>query len=522
MRAQRRVSVLVACLVSMAMGNEQIDKDLQSVDCDTFTDCNSCAGATSWSGTACRWCPYPGDNSCHAYGSLVNPCSDDDQVTSVDTCAAKIAPKQVHIALAGEDVGSGMSVMWQTYLKSDSPTVRWGTSASDMSNTEAGSTNWYYEEGSYNHVAVLSGLSPGTTYWYQAGDSSVDSYSETFSFTTPKATADSPLKVAVVGDMGRAQFESGDVIASLSSHAANNSYDFLWFLGDIGYADDSFIHSGSYVQFDYENAYNEFMDQIEPFAATKPMMVLPGNHEAECHSPNCQLSPTKVKQLSNFSAYVHRFRMPYEESGATSNMWYSFDVPPVHFVNIDTETDYANAPNDSYTPFTSNGGFANGGSWTDWLEADLEKVDRSTTPFVVVGGHRPIYSVTACDNDGNPADDSANLQAAIEDILYAHKVDVYFAGHKHAYERSYPVYQSVKESESYASPRAPVHVVTGAGGCDEGHDDYDSKAVATSWHVMHNTANWGYGMLVVDETSLSWTQYDAKTDDVIDTFTLTH
>ena len=46
------------------------------------------------------------------------------------------------------------------------------------------------------------------------------------------------VKVAVVGDMGRAQFESGDVIASLSSHAAANSYEFLWFLGDIGYADD--------------------------------------------------------------------------------------------------------------------------------------------------------------------------------------------------------------------------------------------------------------------------------------------
>mmetsp|Transcript_86927 Transcript_86927/g.246322 ORF Transcript_86927/g.246322 Transcript_86927/m.246322 type:complete len:318 (-) Transcript_86927:623-1576(-) len=157
---------------------------------------------------------------------------------------------------------------------------------------------------------------------------------------------------------------------------------FLWFLGDIGYADDSFIHSGAYVQFDYEIAYNEFMEQIEPFAAIKPVMVLPGNHEAECHSPNCQLSSTKVHQLSNFSAYVHRFRMPYDESGATSNMWYSFDVPPIHFVNIDTETDYKNAPNDSYTPFTSNGNFANGGSWTEWLEADLDKVDRSHTPFV--------------------------------------------------------------------------------------------------------------------------------------------
>ena len=58
---------------------------------------------------------------------------------------------------------------------------------------------------SYNHLAVLSGLSPGTTYYYQAGDASLESYSEIFSFTTPKATATEPLKIAVVGDMGRAQ-----------------------------------------------------------------------------------------------------------------------------------------------------------------------------------------------------------------------------------------------------------------------------------------------------------------------------
>ena len=64
-------------------------------------------------------------------------------------------------------------------------------------------------------------------------------------------------------------------------------------------------------------------------------------------------------------------------------------------------------------------------------------------------------------------------------------------------------------------------MVTGAGGCDEGHDD-DSKAVAASWHVIHNTASWGYGMMVVDGSSLTWTQYDAKTDKVVDTFTLTH
>jgi hypothetical protein len=48
----------------------------------------------------------------------------------------------------------------------------------------------------------------------------------------------------------------------------------------------------------------------------------------------------------NFTAYRHRFRMPSEESGAgnVQSMWSSFDYGLAHFVMIDTETDFAAAP----------------------------------------------------------------------------------------------------------------------------------------------------------------------------------
>ena len=55
---------------------------------------------------------------------------------------------------------------------------------------------------------------------------------------------------------------------------------------------------------------------------TKAYMVAPGNHESECHSPDC-LADAKLKvALSNFSAYIKRWKMPYEESGSPCNMWY--------------------------------------------------------------------------------------------------------------------------------------------------------------------------------------------------------
>ena len=69
--------------------------------------------------------------------------------------------------------------------------------------------------------------------------------------------------------------------------------------------------------------------------------------------------------------------MPYEESGASgSSMWYSFNYGNVHFVSFDTETDYANAPEETHgdSGLLPAGGFAPSGAQVAWLEADLAKV----------------------------------------------------------------------------------------------------------------------------------------------------
>lgn len=52
-------------------------------------------------------------------------------------------------------------------------------------------------------------------------------------------------------------------------------------------------------------------------------------------------------------------------------MWYSFNYGMVHFVNIDTETDYANAPFEHQCNFFPCGGF---GQQLSWLQADLAQV----------------------------------------------------------------------------------------------------------------------------------------------------
>jgi acid phosphatase type 7 len=82
--------------------------------------------------------------------------------------------------------------------------------------------------------------------------------------------------------------------------------------------------------------------------------------------------------------------MPSAESYGLGNMWYSFDHGMVHFIQFNTETDYPNAADEPGGEGAENAGpFAPNGTQLAWLEADLKSVDRSKTPWIIVGGHRP-------------------------------------------------------------------------------------------------------------------------------------
>jgi acid phosphatase type 7 len=134
----------------------------------------------------------------------------------------------------------------------------------------------------------------------------------------------------------------------------SNETTFIWHVGDISYADDAFTHAP--LTFGFEKTWNDYLQWFQNVSAGIPTMTCPGNHEAECHSLVCMLNSTRLHALNNFTAYNARFRMPSSESGGTEAMWYSFDYGFVHYVSIDTETDYPGAPNDNYTGLL-NGGF---------------------------------------------------------------------------------------------------------------------------------------------------------------------
>ncbi|CAG2248352.1 ACP7 [Mytilus edulis] len=83
--------------------------------------------------------------------------------------------------------------------------------------------------------------------------------------------------------------------------------------------------------------------------------------------------------------------------------------------------------------------------------------------------------------------------------------------HEHSYERLWPVYHSDVIQHSYLHPRAPVHIISGAGGNSEG-------VPGLHLELAEGVKN-SYGRLsVVNKTHLHFDQISAITKDVLDQF----
>lgn len=59
----------------------------------------------------------------------------------------------------------------------------------------------------------------------------------------------------------------------------------------------------------------------------------------------------------------------------------------------------------------------------EWLKANLAAVDRSRTPWLIVGMHAPWYNSNTAHN--GEVDD---MRTSMEALLYSYGVDLFFAG----------------------------------------------------------------------------------------------
>ncbi|KAH7691371.1 acid phosphatase [Aphelenchoides avenae] len=109
----------------------------------------------------------------------------------------------------------------------------------------------------------------------------------------------------------------------------------------------------------------------------------------------------------------------------------------------------------------------------------------------------------------------------LEDLFYKNGVDLEIWAHEHNYERMYPIYNRVVYNGTdspYTDPPAPVHLTSGSGGSQEGHDSFVKDP--SPWSVFRST-NYGFGrMQVFNATHLFYEQINAASGAVEDSFWL--
>eukprot|EP00882_Tetradesmus_deserticola_P008964 GHRQ01009456.1.p1 GENE.GHRQ01009456.1~~GHRQ01009456.1.p1 ORF type:complete len:377 (+),score=58.27 GHRQ01009456.1:1339-2469(+) len=225
-------------------------------------------------------------------------------------------------------------------------------------------------------------------------------------------------------------------------------------LGDISYA-DVYNPNGTYggyktykslkYHLSYQPAWDQNARMLEKLASHVPVMTLPGNHELEFQPDSTVFASYNTRYpmpQSNGFPRVQALQVPANGGPVADpvNMFYSVDIPGVaHMVFI---SNYI--PNDTWGTNTRQ---------YKWLQADLKRVDRKATPWLIVHMHAPLVSSWS-----GSFKDAECMRLNYEPLLFKYGVDLFYNGHTHAYERFFPVY-NYKSNEC-----GTVHITIGCGG----------------------------------------------------------
>ena len=202
-----------------------------------------------------------------------------------------------------------MRVTWITDDTFSPSMVEYGTLPGRYDNVAEGESTSYnylfYSSGKIHHT-VIGPLEDNTVYFYRCGGQGPE-----FQLKTPPAQL--PVTFAVAGDLGQTGWTK-----STLDHIDQCKYDVHLLPGDLSYAD--------YIQ----HRWDTFGELVQPLASARPWMVTQGNHEKEF-----------IPLLKDgFESYNARWKMPFEESGSSSNLYYSFEVAGVHIIMLGSYADY--------------------------------------------------------------------------------------------------------------------------------------------------------------------------------------
>lgn len=182
--------------------------------------------------------------------------------------------------------------------------------------------------------------------------------------------------------------------------------------------------------------------------------------------------------------------MPNSGNGV---FWYSYNSALVHTIVLSSEHDLSEHSRQH-----------------SWLKADLNSIDRSLTPWVVVELHRPLYVNEMFWNQNAVG---IGMRREFEHVLRG-SVDLVLSGHYHAYFRScFGLFQS------QCNNGGPTHIMVGSAGAPLD----DVGVYSNHWSVKNIQGVYGYGRITIaNKTALQFEfvqagpQDDQKSGEVLD------
>ncbi|HJM19061.1 MAG TPA: metallophosphoesterase family protein [Candidatus Thalassarchaeaceae archaeon] len=363
-------------------------------------------------------------------------------------------PSQIHLQMT--DDPSEVVVMWATTGRGNA-VVEWDGQSSD-------GYSYCYNHDMAFHMASMTGLTPGEEVTYRVGDG--NTWSQDYKFTPINLEANQFEWIAIAdhGDSSAAIDVTEGIIADSAAQMVTIS-------GDISYADGE------------QSVWDSWFENQELSMTKIPWITAVGNHEYE---PGYEFTP-----------YEHRF----DSDGQIESeiFWFSRNVPGVHMVFMSTEHDY--------TP---------GSAQYSWLEQDLTSVNRDVTPFVIVYGHKPMYSSNSYHGS------EVELRVALETLYVNQGVDLVIAGHDHFYERTWPVLDELVQNnginDRFSRGHAPIHLVIGIAGRSS-YEELDEPQ--PEWSAFRENSTYGWTRLVYNGESRELTFTHHRIDGTIgDQFTI--
>jgi hypothetical protein len=392
-------------------------------------------------------------------------------------------PRGIHLSYLNDPTSA--AVTWHTSDPADAR-AEWGPTVGGPYPSSAAGVSYASPGGSYLHTATLTGLTPGTRYYYRVGNGSATGSSGELSFRAalPNGSTDS-FTFAAAGD-----WSDSPATEATARNIRTRDPNLVVSLGDQYYSPN-------------ETVIGRVFDKFQAFGQGSFVQFVIGNHEYA--ENDTSFTPTAVH-----CAFVNQIG---------NERTYAFTYGNTLFVAIDWGP-HADITNDGVDASgASCGGMAGNAAIRSWLNATLAAASKDPNiKWKVVLQHHQCYDVTTEPHalmcpEGNQTLDQE------EDILNARGVDLVLTAHEHSYGRTHPVrfHSVVQSGTSYNTPGTPVYFVLGTGGFGHttncGTEDW--IAVCRAMVGTH-----GFGHFTVSPTTIRYEFVDNLAG-VVDAFTLT-